>query len=107
MTTAQSSLFQPIQVGNLLLKHRIVLAPMTRMRCDDQHVPQLPVMRDYYSQRASTSGTLLIAEGTLVDPKAGGMPNVPGLWNDAQAKAWKEVSRHHDSLKVGIDQTSR
>ncbi|KAE9392573.1 FMN-linked oxidoreductase [Gymnopus androsaceus JB14] len=62
------------------------------MRCDDQHVPQLPVMREYYSQRASTPGTLLIAEGTLVDPKAGGYPNVPGLWNDVQSKAWKEIT---------------
>ncbi|KAE9392574.1 NADH:flavin oxidoreductase/NADH oxidase [Gymnopus androsaceus JB14] len=91
-TSTSSSLFQPIQVGNLLLKHRVVLAPLTRMRCDDQHVPQLPVMREYYSQRSSTPGTLLIAEGTLVDPKAGGYPNVPGLWNDVQSKAWKEIT---------------
>ncbi|KAF9077372.1 hypothetical protein BDP27DRAFT_1283307 [Rhodocollybia butyracea] len=90
--TAPQKLFQPIQVGNLLLKHRVVLAPLTRVRSDDQHVPQLPVMRDYYSQRASTPGTLLIAEGTLVDPKAGGYANVPGIWNDAQAAAWKEIT---------------
>ncbi|KAJ3810191.1 hypothetical protein F5876DRAFT_77025 [Lentinula aff. lateritia] len=89
---SSTKLFKPIEVGNLSLKHRVVLAPLTRMRCDDQHVPQLPVMREYYSQRARIPGTLLIAEGTLVDPKAGGYPNVPGIWNDKQAAAWKEIT---------------
>ncbi|GAW03463.1 nadh:flavin oxidoreductase nadh oxidase [Lentinula edodes] len=89
---SSTKLFKPIEVGNLSLKHRVVLAPLTRMRCDDQHVPQLPVMREYYSQRARSPGTLLIAEGTLVDPKAGGYPNVPGIWNDKQAAAWKEIT---------------
>ncbi|KAJ4489880.1 hypothetical protein J3R30DRAFT_3693308 [Lentinula aciculospora] len=87
-----TKLYKPIRVGNLTLKHRIVHAPLTRMRCDDQHVPQIPVMREYYSQRSSVPGTLLIAEGTLVDPKAGGYPNVPGIWNDKQAAAWKEIT---------------
>ncbi|KAH7878533.1 uncharacterized protein C8R40DRAFT_1037889 [Lentinula edodes] len=89
---SSTKLFKPIEVGNLSLKHRVVLAPLTRMRCDDQHVPQLPVMREYYSQRSRSPGTLLIAEGTLVDPKAGGYPNVPGIWNDKQAAAWKEIT---------------
>ncbi|KIK68707.1 hypothetical protein GYMLUDRAFT_153811 [Collybiopsis luxurians FD-317 M1] len=89
---AASALFKPIQLGNILLRHRVVLAPLTRVRCNDEHVPQLPVMREYYSQRASTPGTLLIAEGTLVDPKAGGLSNVPGIWNDTQAAAWREIT---------------
>ncbi|KAJ3753671.1 hypothetical protein EV360DRAFT_53060 [Lentinula raphanica] len=91
-TTVPSKLFEPIQVGRLALKHRIVHAPVTRMRCNDQHIPQLPVMQEYYSQRASVPGTLIIGEGTLVNPKAGGYPNVPGLWNDKQAAAWKEIT---------------
>ncbi|EPQ51259.1 FMN-linked oxidoreductase [Gloeophyllum trabeum ATCC 11539] len=89
-TRTPPKLFQPVQVGNLTLKHHIVLAPLTRFRADDTHVHgKLAV--EYYAQRASMPGTLLITEGTFIAAKAGGMPNVPGIWNDEQIAAWKEV----------------
>lgn len=72
-----SQLFQPIQVGNVALLHRIVLAPLTRNRGTNAHVPG-PLAAEYYAQRASVPGTLLISEATLIAPKAGGYPNVPG-----------------------------
>ena len=84
-------LFQPIRVGNLQLSHRVVLAPLTRMRADDAHVPT-PMMVEYYAQRASVPGTLLIAEGTFIGAKGGGYSNVPGIWNDEQVEGWKKVS---------------
>lgn len=71
-----SKLFTPIRVGRLALGHRVVLAPLTRMRADAQGV-LIPLAADYYAQRASTPGTLLITEGTVISPQAGGMPNVP------------------------------
>ncbi|KAI4518478.1 NADH:flavin oxidoreductase/NADH oxidase [Schizophyllum commune Loenen D] len=83
-------LFQPIKLGNVTLQHRVVLAPMTRMRCTKDHIPT-PIMKDYYSQRSSTPGTLVITEATPVSLAAGGMPNVPGIYNDAQIAAWKEI----------------
>lgn len=87
-----AKLFQPIQVGNLQLEHRVVLAPLTRYRADDKHVHgDLAV--EYYKQRSSTPGTLLITEATFIAPEAGGYKNVPGLWNEDQVKAWKRVSR--------------
>lgn len=73
------------------LSNRIAMAPMTRLRADDAHVP-LPMVTDYYAQRASTPGTLLIAEATFISPQAGGMTNVPGIYNEAQITAWKEVT---------------
>ncbi|KAL0579901.1 hypothetical protein V5O48_002072 [Marasmius crinis-equi] len=85
-----SQLFRSIQVGDVLLKHRIALAPLTRFRADKDHVP-LPIVKEYYTQRASEPGTLLITEGTFIHPKAGGYANVPGIWSDAQIKAWKEI----------------
>ncbi|KAL5505001.1 hypothetical protein ACEPAH_7664 [Sanghuangporus vaninii] len=88
---ATKKLFQPIRVGNLQLSHRIVLAPLTRTRADDAHVPT-PVMVEYYAQRASVSGTLLISEGTFIAAKAGGLNNAPGIWSDAQVEGWKKVS---------------
>lgn len=86
-----ASLLTPLQLGELTLKHRVILAPLTRRRADDDHVP-LDIAREYYSQRGSTPGTLLITEGTFISPQAGGMDNVPGIWNYAQIKQWKTIT---------------
>lgn len=87
-----SKLFQPIQVGPVTLQHRVVLAPLTRFKSTKtEHVPIVPLMKKYYSQRASTPGTLLITEATFIAAKAGGYPNIPGIWSKDQIKAWKEV----------------
>lgn len=80
-----------IRIGQLDLNHRIVMAPMTRYRADTQHVP-LDMMRDYYAQRASVPGTLLITEGTFISRRAGGSEHVPGIWNDAQIAQWKTIT---------------
>ena len=88
--TSVPKLFRPIKVGNVTLQHRIALAPMTRMRCTADNVP-LPIMKEYYAQRGSTPGTLLISEATFIAPQAGGYKNAPGIWSDEQIKAWKEV----------------
>jgi NADPH2 dehydrogenase len=86
-----SQLFKTLQIGNLQLQHRVVLAPLTRFRSDEDHVP-LPIVKEYYAQRASVPGTLLITEGTFISPRAGGYPNVPGIFNAEQIKAWREVT---------------
>jgi NADPH2 dehydrogenase len=49
------ALFQPIKVGSAALKHRVVLAPLTRLRGDSSHVP-LDIVATYYEQRGSTPG---------------------------------------------------
>lgn len=67
------------------------MAPLTRFRADDNHVP-LPFVADYYAQRSSTPGTLLVSEATFIAPQAGGMPNAPGIWNEDQIKGWKHVT---------------
>lgn len=72
-------LFEPIQVGDLSLLHRVVLAPLTRFRGTDAHVPG-PTMPEYYAQRASVPGTLLVTEATFIAAKAGGYANVPGIY---------------------------
>ncbi|KAJ8095061.1 hypothetical protein PM082_010279 [Marasmius tenuissimus] len=90
MTSSNSQLFQPIKVGDIKLNHRVVLAPLTRFRASADHVP-LPLVKEYYSQRASEPGTLLITEGTAIHPRAGGYTHIPGIWSDAQVVAWKEI----------------
>ncbi|KAH8109473.1 FMN-linked oxidoreductase [Phellopilus nigrolimitatus] len=89
-TSASHPLFSPLKVGNVTLQHRVAMAPLTRFRADDAHVPT-DLMVEHYAQRASVPGTLLISEGTFIAQKAGGYENVPGIWNDAQVRAWKKV----------------
>ena len=63
---------------------------MTRFRADDSAVP-LPIVKDYYAQRACVPGTLLIAEATAISPQSKGFSNVPGIWSPEQIQAWKQV----------------
>lgn len=86
-----SKLFSPLQIGDITLEHRVVMAPLTRCRADDNHVP-LPIVKEYYAQRASVPGTLLISEATFISPRGSGFASVPGIWNDAQIAGWKEVT---------------
>ncbi|KAK7442714.1 hypothetical protein VKT23_015960 [Stygiomarasmius scandens] len=86
-----SKLFQPIKLGDVVLQHRVALAPLTRMRADEKHVP-LPIVKEMYEQRASSPGTLLVTEATFIAPRAAGYDNVPGIWSDEQISAWKEVT---------------
>lgn len=74
------------------LSHRIAMAPMTRTRVDNNHVP-LPFVKDYYEKRSCIPGSLLITEATVISPHHGGYPNVPGIWNKAQIEAWEKVTR--------------
>ncbi|EEU34904.1 uncharacterized protein NECHADRAFT_39670 [Fusarium vanettenii 77-13-4] len=89
---ADHRLFQPLAVGPITTKHRIVMAPLTRFRADDNHVPS-DLAPEYYGQRASVPGTLLISEATFISREAGGYPNVPGIWSQEQIDAWKKVTR--------------
>lgn len=87
----QSRLFEPLKIGNVELQNRIVMAPLTRYRASDVHVV-LPIVKTYYAQRASVPGTLLISEATFISARAGGMDNIPGIYNDAQINGWKNVT---------------
>ncbi|KAI0742656.1 NADH:flavin oxidoreductase/NADH oxidase [Daedaleopsis nitida] len=91
MSSTTPALFQPIRVGDMKLAHRVVLAPMTRLRASAAHV-HTDLGIEYYAQRASVPGTLLISEGTFIAAPAGGMPHVPGIWSDDQIAAWKEIT---------------
>ncbi|KAJ7691445.1 hypothetical protein B0H17DRAFT_982629 [Mycena rosella] len=88
-----SKLFEPIKVGNIALQHRVVLAPLTRCKADEAHVPYLPLVAEYYGQRASRPGSLLIAEATSIAARAGGHAHVPGIWSPEQIAVWKLVTQ--------------
>jgi len=88
---SSSTLFQPIRVGSSQLKHRVVLAPLTRLRANKSHVHGELAVK-YYGQRAAEPGTLLVTEATFIAAQAGGNDNVPGIWSDEQIAAWKKVT---------------
>ncbi len=91
-TVSTSKLFQPMTVGRLSLSHRVVLAPMGRFHVNPVTLsPLLPLVKDYYIQRAMVPGTLLITEGTLIAAKASGIPSLPEIWTEEQISAWTEV----------------
>ena len=83
------SLFDPIRIGALTARNRILMAPLTRARSTRDHVPE-PIMVDYYRQRASAG--LIISEATGISPQGLGWPNAPGIWSDAQIEAWKLIT---------------
>jgi len=84
------ALFSPLTIGPHHLKHRVVMAPLTRMRADKETLAPRPLNADYYAQRA-TPGGLIIAEATPVLSTGTGSPNVPGVYSEAQVSGWKHV----------------
>ena len=79
----------PIQFGELKLKNRVVMAPLTRSRATADRVPT-PMMAEYYAQRASAG--LIISEATVISEEANGYEKTPGLFSDAQVEGWKLVT---------------
>ena len=86
-----SQLFTPVRVGALELEHRVVLAPLTRMRSEMPGNVPGSAMREYYQQRA-TPGGLLIAEATFISRQGNGGYGSPGIENDAQTAGWRSVA---------------
>jgi N-ethylmaleimide reductase len=84
------NLFTPIRIGAFDLTHRIVLAPLTRMRSEMPGNVPGAAMVEYYAQRA-TPGGLLIAEATYVARQGNGGYGSPGIETDEQASGWRKV----------------
>ncbi|NEO32206.1 MAG: alkene reductase [Symploca sp. SIO3C6] len=86
--TLSPALLSSFELGNLLLKNRVVMAPMTRSRAGIERMPNA-LMAQYYAQRA-TAG-LIITEATVISKQANGWQNTPGIYSDEQVIAWKQV----------------
>ncbi|MEG3930813.1 MULTISPECIES: alkene reductase [unclassified Microcoleus] len=90
MTTQTTSplLLSPFKIGDLSLKNRVLMAPMTRARAGEARMPNA-LMAEYYTQRASAG--LIITEATVVSTQANGWLNTPGIYSDEQGEAWKQI----------------
>lgn len=82
-------LFNPLQVGSITTANRIFMAPLTRVRADENHVAG-ELIAEHYRQRASAG--LLIAEATMVDATARSFGLEPGLYSAAHAAGWRKVT---------------
>jgi N-ethylmaleimide reductase len=94
-----SPILQSVALGALHLKNRIVMAPMTRSRSNDEGVPP-DYAADYYAQRADAG--LIVTEATNISAQARGYPRTPGIWTAAQIAAWRRVTAavHHRDGKI-------
>lgn len=84
-----SDLFSSLLLRDLRLNNRIVMAPMTRNRADDQDAPT-KIMATYYGQRGDAG--LIVSESAPISTQAVGYPRTPGLFNDVQVAGWRQVT---------------
>src|SRR5271157_2914915 len=83
-----AKLLSPYRLGNIELKNRIVMAPMTRSRA----VSNIPneLMAEYYGLRAAAG--LIITEGTSPSPNGLGYSRIPGIFDGVQVQGWKKIT---------------
>ena len=86
-----SSLFDPLSLGGLTLRNRIVLPPLTRSRSAQPGDIPNELMATYYRQRA-TAG-LMITEGTQIEPRGQGYAWTPGIYSKEQVAGWQAVTK--------------
>merc|ERR1719210_494032 len=86
-------LFEPLTLGGgqIHLKHRVVLAPLTRQRASEPGMAPREMCAEYYGQRASDGG-LLISEATNISTEACGYHHAPGIWSEEQVNSWRHVT---------------
>lgn len=87
----ENILFEPYTLSEkIILKNRVLMAPMTRRMADAEHTPTEP-MQDYYARRANTG--LIITEGTLISQDALGYGNIPGIFSNNQIEQWSLITK--------------
>lgn len=84
------SLFSPLKLGPYTLSHRVVMAPLTRMRASEAERAPIDMNAEYYGQRA-TKGGFIIAEASQVIQSGSGAPRTPGIHTAAQVAGWRKV----------------
>jgi N-ethylmaleimide reductase len=85
------NLLSPLQIGDLKLSHRVILAPLTRRRSTQPGDIPNSLNASYYAQRASKGG-LLISEATQISLLGKGYPGAPGIYTPEQVEGWKVVT---------------
>ncbi len=96
-----AELTDTLKVGDIEIKNRLVLAPLTRARSGDVRIPN-DLNVEYYRQRANAG--LMLTEATVISPKAVGYAKTPGLYQQEQVQGWKKVvdAVHEQGAKIFV-----
>ena len=94
------TLFEPLKLGAIEARNRIIMAPPTRGRSSQPGSVPNAMMATYYRQRAGAG--LIISEATGISVEGLGWPAAPGIWSDEQVEGWKEVTKavHEEGGKI-------
>ncbi|MBD64802.1 MAG: alkene reductase [Halobacteriovoraceae bacterium] len=87
---SEKDLFTSVQLGNIALKNKFVMAPLTRSRSDEKGLAN-DLMAKYYAQRAGAG--LIISEATNISPYAYGYAMTPGIYTEEQVESWKKITQ--------------
>lgn len=85
-----TSLFDPLSIGTTQLPHRVLMAPLTRMRATPGVDVPNELIVEYYRQRAGAG--LIFSEGTQISPLGKGYMDTPGIYSDEQVEGWRKVT---------------
>ncbi|MEA5509850.1 alkene reductase [Crocosphaera sp. UHCC 0190] len=89
-TTTSPTLLSSFKLGDLTLKNRVIMAPLTRARAGVERMPNA-LMTQYYTQRASAG--LIITEATVISQQGCGWVQSPGIYSEEQTEAWKQITK--------------
>ena len=84
-------LFSPFILGTITLRHRVVMAPLTRLRSDQPEDIPGDLMAEYHAQRASPGG-LIVTESTEITAEASAYEGAPGIYTEAQMAGWRKIT---------------
>jgi len=95
-----TGLFTPLLLGDLNLKNRVFMAPLTRMRSQQPGNIPNELNAEYYAQRSSAG--LIISEATQISQQGQGYPATPGIYSAEQIEGWKKVTQavHKNDGKI-------
>ena len=89
--SVHDKLFEPIRLGAIEAKNRIIMAPLTRGRASQPGSVPNELMATYYRQRAGAG--LIISEATGISVEGLGWPAAPGIWSEEQVEGWKLATK--------------
>lgn len=86
-----SDIFDGLKIGDITLKNRIIMAPLTRMRSLQPGNIPYELNAEYYAQRAGAG--MIVSEATQISQQGQGYPATPGIYSEAQVEGWKKVTK--------------
>ncbi|GBF80214.1 alkene reductase [Aphanothece sacrum] len=98
-TIASPNLLSSFQLGDLILKNRVIMAPLTRARAGEERIPNA-MMAEYYRQRSSAG--LIISEAASISEQGCGWVQSPGIYSEEQTQGWTQITEAVHDKKTPI-----